>query len=125
MGMISIPIAPWSKKMYQSEIKSMQSNIRAMESEKSAMLQETQGMLYGMQAEIQTMQQRIRSMEEKVIPALQKTFDASFISYQENKLALTVVLDNWEALNMMQLDVQDEKQKLFQMIVDYEKELFR
>ena len=125
MGMMSIPIAPWSKKMYQSEIKSMQSNISAMEQERSAMLQETQGMLYGMQAEIQTMQQRIKSMEEKVIPALQKTFDASFISYQENKLTLTTVLDNWEALNMMQLDVQDEKQKLYQMIVDYEKELFR
>ena len=125
MGMMSIPIAPWSKKMYQSEIKSMQSNISAMEQERSAMLQETQGMLYGMQAEIQTMQQRIISMEEKVIPALQKTFDASFISYQENKLTLTTVLDNWEALNMMQLDVQDEKQKLYQMIVDYEKELFR
>ena len=125
MGMVSIPIAPWSKKMYQSEIRSMQSNISAMESERAAMLQETQGMLYGMQAQIQTMQQRIRSMEKKVIPALQKTFDASFITYQENKLTLTVVLDNWEALNMMQLDVLDEKQKLFQMIVDYEKEIYR
>jgi outer membrane protein TolC len=125
MGMMSIPIAPWSKKMYQSEVKAMKSNVEAMESEKSAMLQETQGMLYGMQAQIQTMQQRIRSMEEKVIPALQKTFDASFITYQENKLTLTIVLDNWEALNMMQLDVLDEKQKLYQMIVDYEKELFR
>lgn len=125
MGMMSIPIASWSRKMYQSEIKGMQLNIRAMEQERAAMLQETQGMLYGMQAEIQSMQQRIQSMEEKVIPALQKTFDASFISYQENKQTLTVVLDNWEALNMMQLDVQDEKQKLYQMIVDYEKELYR
>ena len=125
MGMVSIPIAPWSKKMYQSEIKSMRSNIQAMEQERAAMLQETQGMLYGMQAEIQTMQQRIQSIEEKVIPALQKTFDASFVTYQENKLTLTVVLDNWDALNMMRLDVLDEKQKLYQMIVDYEKELFR
>lgn len=125
MGMVSIPIVPWSRKMYQSEVKSMQLNIQAMEQERSAMLQETQGMLYGMQAEIQTMQQRIRSLEDKVVPALQKTFDASFISYQENKLSLTVVLDNWEALNMMRLDVLDEKQRLYQMIVDYEKELFR
>ncbi len=125
MGMISIPIAPWSRKMYQSEIKSMQFNINAMETERAGMLQETQGMLYGMQAEIQTMQRRIKTMEEKVIPALQKTFDASYITYQENKLSLTVVLDNWEALNMMLLDVLDEKQKLYQMIVDYEKELYR
>ena len=125
MGMMSIPIAPWSKKMYQSEIKSMQLNIDAMQNERQGMLQETQGMLYGMQAEIQTMQRRIKNMEEKVIPALQKTFDASYITYQENKLSLTVLLDNWEALNMMLLDVLDEKQKLYQMFVDYEKELYR
>ena len=125
MGMVSIPIAPWSRKMYQSEIKAMQFNIDAMQNERSGMLQETAGMLYGMQAEIQTMQRRIRTMEEKVIPALQKTFDASYLTYQENKLSLTVVLDNWEALNMMLLDVLDEKQRLYQMFVDYEKELFR
>lgn len=125
MGMVSIPIAPWSKKMYQSEIKSMQLNIDAMQNERTSMLQETQRMLYGMQKEIQTMQRRIQTMEEKVIPALQRTFDASYITYQENKLSLTVVLDNWEGLNMMLLDVLDEKRKLYQMIVDYEKEIFR
>lgn len=125
MGMMSIPIAPWSKKMYQSEVKSMQLNIEAMQNDRSGMLQETQGMLYGMQAEIQNMQRRIRTMEEKVIPALQKTFDASYITYQENKLSLTIVLDNWEALNMMLLDILDEKQRLYQMFVDYEKELYR
>ena len=96
-----------------------------MQNERQGMLQETQGMLYGMQAEIQTMQRRIKNMEDKVIPALQKTFDASYITYQENKLSLTVLLDNWEALNMMLLDVLDEKQKLYQMFVDYEKELYR
>lgn len=125
MGMISIPIAPWSKKMYESGVKSMQLNVDAMKTERAAMLQETQAMIYGMLAEIKTMQKRIKAMEEKVIPALQKTFDASYISYQENKLSLTVVLDNWEALNMILFDVLDEKQKLYQMFVDYGKELYR
>lgn len=125
MGMISIPIAPWSSRMYKSEIKSMQFNIQSMEKEKSAMLQETQGMLYGMEYEIQTMQKRIRSMEEKVIPALQKALDANFITYQENKMQLTQVIDAWEALTMMQMNVLDEKLKLYEMIVDYEKELYR
>lgn len=125
MGMVSIPIAPWSKKMYQSEIKSMQLNIEAMEQQRTSMLQETQGMLYGMQSQIKSMKQQIINMEEKVIPALQKTYDASFISYQENKLSLSTVLDDWEALNMIQLEVMDQKQKLYQMIVDYEKEIFK
>lgn len=125
MGMISIPIAPWSSKMYKSEIKAMQFNIQGMEKEKAAMLQETQGMLYGMQYEIQSMQARIRGMEEKIIPALQKTLDANFIIYQENKMQLTQVIDAWEALTMMQMNVLDEKLKLYEMIVDYEKELYR
>lgn len=125
MGMISIPIAPWSSKMYKSEIKAMQFNIQGMEKERTAMLQETQGMLYGMQYEIESMQARIRGLEEKVIPALQKTLDANFITYQENKLPLTQVIDAWEALVMMQMNVLDEKLKLYEMIVDYEKELYR
>lgn len=125
MGMVSIPIAPWASKMYKSEIKAMTYNVQAMEKEKAAMLQETQGMLYGMQYEIQSMQTRIRAMEEKIVPALQQTLDASFLNYQENKLALSNVIDSWEALTMMQSNVLDEKLKLYEMIVDYEKQLYR
>jgi outer membrane protein TolC len=125
MGMISIPIVPWSSKMYKSGIKAMQYNVQAMEKEKAAMLQETQGMLYGMQYEIRTMEQRIQAMEDKIIPALRQTLDANFLNYQENKLALSNVIDSWEALTMMQSNVLDEKLKLYEMIVDYEKQLYR
>ncbi|HJT72462.1 MAG TPA: TolC family protein [Chitinophaga sp.] len=125
MGMISIPIAPWSSKMYKSGIKAMQYNVQAMEKERAAMLQETQGMLYGMQYEIQSMQKRIEAMEEKIIPALRQTLEANFLNYQENKLALSNVIDSWEALTMMQSNVLDEKLKLYEMIVDYEKQLYR
>lgn len=125
MGMMTIPIASWSRKSYQSQIKAAKANITAMENERAAVLQETQGMLYGMHQQIMTMQQQVNSIEDKVIPALQKAFDASFNSYQENKLSLTVVLDNWEALNMMRQDVLDKKLELFKMIIEHEKELFR
>lgn len=125
MGMVSIPIAPWSAKMYRSEVKGMEYEVQAMGKEKAAMLQETQGMLYGMQFEIQSMQKRIAAMEEKIIPSLQKTLDVSFLSYRENKMELPEVIDSWEALTMMQTNVLDEKLKLYLMIADYEKELYR
>lgn len=125
MGMISIPIAPWSSKMYKSEVKGMEYEVLAMEKEKSAMLQETQGMLYGMQFELQSMEKRIEAMEEKIIPTLQKTMDVNFLSYRENKMELPEVLASWEALTMMQTSVLDEKLKLYLMIADYEKELYR
>ncbi|NSL90901.1 TolC family protein [Chitinophaga sp. Mgbs1] len=125
MGMISIPIAPWASKMYRSGVKAMEYNVQAMEKERAAMLQETQGMLYGMQYEIQTMQQRVEAMEGKIIPALRQTLDANFLNYQENRLALSNVIDSWEALTMMQSNVLDEKLKLYEMIADYEKQLYR
>jgi outer membrane protein, heavy metal efflux system len=124
MGMVTIPIAPWASKMYRADLKAMELNIRAMETERAAMLQETQGMLYGMQGEIQSMQKRISAIETKVLPALQKTFDANYLLYQENKLSITMLLDSYEALNMMRMDLLNEKQKLYQMIADYEKELY-
>jgi outer membrane protein TolC len=125
MGMVSIPIAPWASKMYRSGVKAMEYDVQAMQKERSAMLQETQGMLYGMQYEIQSMQRRITAMEQKIVPALRQALDANFLNYQENKLALANVIDAWEGLTMMQLNVLDEKLKLYEMIVDYEKELYR
>ena len=125
MGMVSIPIAPWSSTMYKSEAKGMAYEIAAMNKEKAAMLQETQGMLYGMQFEIQSMQKRIEAMENKIIPSLQKTLDVNFLSYRENKMELPQVIDAWEALTMMQTNILDEKLKLYLMIADYEKELYR
>lgn len=125
MGMISIPIAPWASKMYKSEVKGMQYEVEAMQMEKAAMLQETQGMLYGMQYQIKTMQQQIVAMEQKIIPTLQKTLDVNVLSYRENKMQLPEVISSWEALNMMQNNVLDEKLKLYLMIADYEKELYR
>lgn len=125
MAMVSIPIVPWASKMYKSGVKGMNYEVMAMQKEKAAMLQETQGMLYGMQYEIQSMQKRIDAMEHKIIPALQKTMDVNFLNYRENKLELPEVIVSWEALTMMQTNVLDEKLKLYLMIVDYEKELYR
>jgi hypothetical protein len=111
--------------MYKSEIKSIELSISGMEKERAGMLQESQGMLYGMQYEIQAMHDRILSMEDIILPALQKSMDANFIMYQENKLGLPALIDSWEALTMMHLNLLDEKQKHYEMLVDYEKELFR
>ena len=125
MGMIKLPFASWSSKMYKSDIRAMELNIQAMTTERAAMLQETQGMLYGMQAGLLAMEARIRALDTRVIPALQKSFDTDFLVYQENKLPLTQLLDSWEALNMMQLELLGERDKFYQMIVNYEQELYR
>jgi outer membrane protein, heavy metal efflux system len=125
MGMVSIPIAPWASRMYKSEIKAMEYSISSMEKERQGMLVSTKGMLRGMQEEIQGMHDRVIAMEEKIIPALQKAMDANYLLYQENKLSIDMVLDSWEALNMMRMNLLDETLKHYKMIIEYDKILYK
>lgn len=125
MAMMRIPLAPWSRKSYASNWRATELNIQALQQERAALLHQAQGQLYGLLAQINTAQQKIASLRDKVLPALQKAYEASFLNYQENKLSLSEVLINYQALQTMQLEVYNEQQKLYELIADYEKELFR
>jgi outer membrane protein TolC len=123
MAMVSIPIAPWSSRMYKSEIKGMQYDIQAMQKNSEAILAETRGMLAGMGAKLMRMQQQIENYEKKIIPALKKNYQTVMLSYEENREQLPMVLDAWEALNMSQMEYLEKRQEYYSMIVRYEKEL--
>lgn len=125
MGMLSIPIAPWSSRMYKSEIRSMNFEREAMRQEKEAMLTEILGMSRSMENDLSVMQKQIRNYESKILPALHKYLKVSMLSYQENKSDLNTVIDGWEALNMSQMNYLDQLQKFYQMIVEYEKNIER
>lgn len=125
MGMLSIPIVPWSQKMYRSEIKAMNFEREAMRQQKSAMLTEMLGMTKSMENELITMQKQINNYESKILPSLQKYLNVSMISYQENKSDLNTVIDGWEALNMSQIAYLEQLQKFYQMITAYEKNIER
>jgi len=125
MGMLSIPIVPWSQKMYKSEIKSMNFEREAMRQQKSAMLTEMLGMTKSMENELTTMQKQISNYENKILPSLEKYLKVSMLSYQENKSDLNTVIDGWEALNMSQMTYLEQLQKFYQMITAYEKNIQR
>ena len=125
MGMISIPIAPWSSKMYKSEIKSMNFEREAMRQQKEGMISEMLGMTKSMETEVLNMQTQLRNYETKILPALQKNLKVSMLSYQENKGDVNTVIDGWEAVNMSQMNYLEQLQKFYQMIVEYEKNIER
>jgi cobalt-zinc-cadmium efflux system outer membrane protein len=125
MGMLSIPIVPWSSKMYKSEIRSMNFEREAMRQQKAAMLTEILGMSRSMENDLSVMQQQLANYENKILPSLQKYLKVSIVSYQENKSDLNTVIDSWEALNMSQMNYLDQLQKFYQMIVEYEKNIER
>lgn len=125
MGMVSIPIAPWSSKMYKSEVRSMNFERDAMRLQKDAMLSEMLGMTKSLETELANMQVQLKNYETKILPALNKNLKVSMLSYQENKGDVNTVIDGWEAVNMAQMNYLEQLQKYYQMIVEYEKNIER
>jgi hypothetical protein len=123
MAMVSIPIAPWSSKMYKAEVKGMQYDIVAMQKEREAVLNEATGMLGEMTAQLASMQQQLTNYEAKIIPALRKNYQTLMLAYEANLEQLPVVIDGWEALNMAQMENLNKLESYYLMIVRYEKEI--
>ncbi len=125
MGMISIPIAPWSSKMYKANTKAMNLEIQAMQQEREAMLNEAEGMAKSMALELRSLHHHMENYTTKIIPALKKNYDVTMLAYEQNNAQLPEVIDAWEALNMAQMEYLRNLQLLYQMTVNYEKEIER
>lgn len=123
MAMVSIPIAPWSSRMYKSEVKGMQYDIEAMQKGRQGILIEARGMLSGMANQIVRMKQQLDNYETKIIPALRKNYETLMLAYEENREQLPIVIDGWEALNMAQMEYLERMEEYYTMIVSYEREL--
>ena len=123
MAMVSIPIAPWSSKMYKAEVKGMHYDIEAMKKGREAILIETRGMLAGMASQLTRMKQQLDNYQSKIIPALTKNYQTLMLAYEENREQLPIVIDGWEAMNMAQMEYLDKLEEYYKMIVSYEKEL--
>lgn len=125
MAMVSIPIAPWSSRMYKSEAKGMTYDIQAMRRGQEAILLETRGMLAGMAAQLVRMEQQLENYRTRIIPALRKNYESIMVAYEENRESLPTVIDGWEAMNMAQLEYTEKLSEYYQMLVRYEKEVER
>lgn len=123
LGMVTIPIAPWSSKMYKANVQGMNYEIESMKTERQAILNEVQGMTANMIAEINTLSKQLENYQLRILPALQKNYETLMLAYEENKEELPMVIDGWETVNMTQLQYLDTLARYYEMIVNYEKEL--
>lgn len=123
MGMISIPIAPWSSKMYKSEIAGINYEIEALNKSREAIILQTRGELSSMSVQLNSHGQQLENYKTKIIPALQKNYKTLMLAYEENKEQLPIVIDAWEAMNMAQMEYLNQLEEHYLMIVNYEKQL--
>lgn len=122
MGMITIPIVPWSSKMYKANVNGMDYEIEALLFQRQAAVNEVSGMIIGLQSEIKNKKAQVNIYQDNILPALQKNYKTTLLAYEQNTEELFMVLDAWQALKMAQLEFLNQVQELLLKQVEYEKE---
>lgn len=121
MGMMKIPIAPWSSKMYKSQSISLKYKDEALKSQKQMILNETMGMASSMKVDYDAMLQNINLYKKYIIPALQNNYKTFLIGYEQNTEELFMLFDAWESLNMSQMNYLDKLNEALKMQTELEK----
>lgn len=123
MGMITLPIAPWSSKMYKSEVKSMDHEIEAMKKEKESMQIMASRMAAEKLAMLKYELHHLQNYEGEIIPAYQKSLEANFIAYRQNTGNFSSLMNAWDMLLMKQLERLDSMEKVLRLRSEYEYEV--
>lgn len=120
MGMITIPIAPWSSKMYKANIEGVKYEILSFKKQKESMINEVSGMLRSFSSQIKSKKQQVSLYKNNIIPALEKNYKTSMLAYEQNTEDLFTVLDAWQTLKMAKIEHLNQLKELLLLQVKYE-----
>ena len=122
MGMMVIPIAPWSSGMYRSEVRAMDFRIADMQLEKEKMQLMARQMAAEKFVMLKYEMQQLNNYDSLIIPAYKDNYDAAFLSYSNNTGNFFLLLDAWDMLLMKKMEREDELLKVLSLQVQYEYE---
>ena len=123
MAMITIPIAPWSNKMYKSTVKGLSYEIEAVKLEQQSFVNNISGAIENIKVKIKNKKQQIELSEKVVIPSMRKNYETALLAYEQNTEELFMVLDAWQNLKLMQLNYIDQLMQLAELQIQYENQL--
>jgi outer membrane protein TolC len=121
MAMVSIPIAPWSSKMYKAEVTGMERDISAMQSGRDALLLEARNELSRMAIRLESMNGQLNRFRTELIPALEKNLEAVRTGYQESREPLAMVIEALSELSEARQEYLNMKASYYLMITEYER----
>ncbi len=123
MGMVTVPIAPWSARKYKANQEAIGYEIEALERERESLLNVATGTLASLIADIETRRQQIENYEQEILPALKKNYEVTLRAYEQNTAQLPLVINAWDTLKMTQIQYLDTMEAFLKLQIAYEKEL--
>jgi outer membrane protein, heavy metal efflux system len=122
MGMVTIPIAPWSSKMYKTEAQSMSYEIQAMSREKENMKLMATRMINEKLSMLKYEKEQYVNYQREIIPSYRKNMEANLVAYKQNTGNFFVLLDAWEMLLMKRWEQLDKLKLILKLQTEYEYE---
>ncbi len=123
MAMVSIPIVPWSSKMYKSSVSGLNFEINALEVQQQILLNEVSGNIQNLKIMLQSKKQQLEMYENNIMPVMKKNYELSLLAYEQNTEELFMVLDAWQNYKLIQLSYYDQLMELLTIQIEYEKQL--
>ncbi len=122
MGMITIPIVPWSSKMYKAETNSMGFQIQAMEQGRKTMELMAKRMLSEKLTMLSYEYAQYENYKKEIVLAFENNLQANLLAYKQNTGDFFVLLDAWEMLLMKKMEMNDKLFNILKLEAEYEYE---
>ena len=123
MAMVTIPIAPWSSKMYRSTVDGLNYDIDALKNQQQSLMNQVSGNIENLKVQIKSKMQQVEIYENVIIPSMKKNYETTLLAYEQNTEELFMVLDAWQNLKLMQLSYLDQIMELVTLQTKYENQL--
>lgn len=123
MGMVTIPIAPWSAKGYKANLEGLMYETRAMNYRKEAIVNEVSGSLEKVRSDIANKKRQVEMYEKNLIPSLEKNFNTSLIAFEHMKEDMFMTIDAWMALKMARIEHLNLLGELLKLQSSYERQM--
>jgi outer membrane protein, heavy metal efflux system len=122
MGMITIPIVPWSSVMYNSETKSIGFKIQAMQQERHTMELMAKKMLTEKLIMLKYEKDQYDNYVNKILPAFNNNLQVNLLAYKQNTGDFFILLDAWEMLLMKKMEMYEKLFTILKLEAEYEYE---
>lgn len=123
MAMVTIPIAPWSSKMYKSTVEGLKYDMDALKNQQQSLMNQVSGNVENLKVQIKSKKQQVGIYENVIIPSMKKNYETTLLAYEQNTEELFMVLDAWQNLKLMQLSYLDQIMELVTLQTKYENQL--
>lgn len=122
MGMITIPIVPWSAKANTSSSKAIEFQIEAMKLEKQTKELVAKQNNNEKISTLQFQNKQYQNFKNSIIPAYESNFQINLLAFNQNTGNVFMLLDAWEILLMKKLEQLDTLFTILKLEAEYEYE---